>query len=79
MQDLAGALDAQARLARNDGHKSRLHVGQGQHDGDLLVGDPLLEDLVLGAVGRDFVVPAVDLLTELNQILSDFQKVSLLK
>ena len=76
VQHLAGALDAQSRLARNQRHKCRLHAGQRHHDGDLLVGDPLLEDAVLRAVGRDFIVPVVDLLAELDQILSNFQCLS---
>ena len=70
MQDLSRPLDRHLRLARDDGHEARLHAGQRQHHGDLLVGDPLLKHLVFGAVGRDFVMPVVDLLAELDQILS---------
>ena len=79
VQDFPGALDAHFRLAGDDGDEGRLHIGQGQHDGDLLVRDPLLEDLVLRAVGRDFIVPAVDFFAQLDQILSDCQRCSLLK
>ena len=77
-QDLAGTLDGHLGLACHNGHQRRLHAGQGHHDGDLLIGDPLLKDLVLRAVGGDLVVAVVDLLTQLDQILSDFQMVSLL-
>ena len=78
VQDLAGALDGQARLAGDHGDKGRLHTGQRQHYGDLLVRDPLLENPVLGAVGRDLVMPVVDFFAELDQILSHLQKNSLL-
>ena len=78
VQHLAGALDAHAGLACDQRHEGRLHAGQRHHDGDLLVGDPLRKHLVLRAVGRDLVVSVVDLLTELDQVLPDFQIDSLL-
>ena len=74
VEHFAGTLDGKTGLARNDGDKRRLHAGHGQHDGNLLIGDPLFEHLVFRAVRRDFIVPVVDLLAEPDQILSDFQR-----
>ena len=78
VQHFLGALDAEPGLAGDDGDERGLHTGQGQHDGDLLVGDPLLEHPVLRAVRRDLVVMVLDLLTQLDQILSHLQRKTLL-
>ena len=70
MQDLSRALDGQSRLAGDHRDKAGLHAGQGQHDRDLLIGDPLFKDLVFRAVGRDLIVSVVDLLAETDQVFS---------
>ena len=73
VQDLASAFDGHFGFAGNQRHKSRLHAGQGHHHRNLLIGDPLFENPIFRAVGGDFVVAVVDLLTKPDQILSDFQ------
>ena len=78
VQDLAGPFDGELRFVRDDRHKRRLHAGHGKHDGDLFVGDPLFEHFVFRAVRGDFIVSVVDLLTEPDQVLSDFHRFLLL-
>ena len=70
MQDLSGALDGHPRLAGDHRDEAGLHTVQGQHDGDLFIGDPLFEDFVLRAIGRNGIVPVIDLLTESDQVFS---------
>ena len=66
VQDLAGALDGHLGFARDHRDERRLHAGQSHHDRDLVIGDPLLQALVLRAVGSDFVEPIVDLFAQFD-------------
>ena len=70
VQDLSGTLDGHPRLAGDHRDETGLHTGQSQHNRDLLVGDPLFEDLVLGAVGSNRIVAVVDFFAQANEILS---------
>ena len=74
MQDLQCPLARKMRPAGDLEDEGRLQeLIQAQHHRDLFVRNPLLEDLVLGAVRGDLVMPVADLLAHLYQILSDFQ------
>ena len=73
MQDLLGLFPAHLRSFGDAGDECRLHALQSQHNGDLIIGDPLLEHFVFGTIGGDLVVTVVDLFTQLNKVLSYFQ------
>ena len=78
MQDLLGLFLAHFGSSGDTGDKCRFHALQRHQDRDLIIGDPLLECFVLRAVGGDLVVTIVDLFTQFNKILSNFQIVTLL-
>ena len=78
MQDILGLFLAHFGSSGDTGDKCRFHALQRHQDRDLIIGDPLLECFVLRAVGGDLVVTIVDLFTQFNKILSNFQIVTLL-
>jgi hypothetical protein len=78
MQDLLGLFFAEAGALGDAADKVGLHRAlEGDHNGDLIVGNPLLEGLVLGTVGRDFVVTVVDDFTHFDQVFSYCHKSNL--
>jgi hypothetical protein len=78
VQDLFGLFFAEAGALGDAADKVGLHRAlEGDHNGDLIVGNPLLEGLVLGTVGRDFVVTVVDDFTHFDQVFSYCHKSNL--
>ena len=78
MQDLFGLFFAEAGALGDAADKVGLHRAlEGDHNGDLIVGNPLLKGLVLGTVGRDFVVTVVDDFTHFDQVFSYCHKSNL--
>ena len=76
MQDFTRPFDGHFGFTRDERNERRLHAGERHHNGDLLIGDPLFEDLILRAVRGDLIVPVVDLLAQFDQIFSYFHRFS---
>ena len=78
MQNFLGPFLAHFGPSGDTGDKCRFHAFQGKHNCDLIIRDPLFQRLVFGAVRSDLVMTVIDLFTQFNKILSNFQIVTLL-